>query len=430
MAAVAGQRQKIGKQWTVPGPAASASKFAVELAERGFGIVVPGDLRGALEFARDGVERVLGVLRRAKPADEVVELGLDVRRDGGDQSRLPDAGLAGQQHRLTFAVFRSRPATHCDLEFLSASNEPRQTVRVQRLESVRDRTNADRRIDSRRRRDSLEVRNAEVFEFEKLGDEAVRRLGDRHLAGPGDPLKTCRQVRRVPDHPALVRLTGAQEVADHDDASRDADPHLKTAPVRRPQPGNPLGKREPGAHRSLRVVFVGTRIPEIREDGVAHVLRDVAVLELDRFRARLAAASDRLPHFLGIKSRGQSCRTDEVGKHDRQLPPLRERRERRRGKMLLRRSASRRLHMRLDRSEEAMAVADGDDAELLQILNRQPRQDVEIDPVLPESPVVFREAEPAQPVADVHVVSVRKRRTARSATSSRVLRDSAEWKAL
>ena len=49
-----------------------------------------------------------------------------------------------------------------------------------------------------------------------------------------------------------------------------------------------------------------------------------------------------------------------------------------------------------------MTVADGDDAELLQILSRQPGQDVEIDPVVPKGPFVFPEAESAQPVADVH----------------------------
>ena len=116
-----------------------------------------------------------------------------------------------------------------------------------------------------------------------------------------------------------MSFSGTQKVADHHNSGCNADPHLERTSVRRPQPGNTLCERKTGANRLLRVVLVRLRVSKIRKHGVAHVLRDEAVLELDRLRAGLPAIADRRPHLLGIESRGQRRRANEVGEHHGQL---------------------------------------------------------------------------------------------------------------
>ena len=49
------------------------------------------------------------------------------------------------------------------------------------------------------------------------------------LFGRGDRLQPCREVRRLADDVALLRLAGADQFADHDQPGGDADAHLMAA---------------------------------------------------------------------------------------------------------------------------------------------------------------------------------------------------------
>ena len=70
----------------------------------------------------------------------------------------------------------------------------------------------------------LSSRCAQILEREAGAQEAARRAGDHHLAGRRDPLQARRKVGRLADHRLLLRRALADQVADHHEPGRDADP--------------------------------------------------------------------------------------------------------------------------------------------------------------------------------------------------------------
>ena len=62
---------------------------------------------------------------------------------------------------------------------------------------------------------------------------------------------------------------------------------------------------EPGAHRTLGVVLVGTRPAEVDEEPVAQVLRDMALVALDHAGADLLVAAHDLAPVLGVEASSQ-----------------------------------------------------------------------------------------------------------------------------
>ena len=92
----------------------------------------------------------------------------------------------------------------------------------------------------------------------------------------GQRLQARRQVRRLADHRLLLRRALADQVADHDQAGRDADPGRERR-ARRAARSRPTASTscEPGAHRPLGIVLVRLRPAEIGQHAVAHELGDV-----------------------------------------------------------------------------------------------------------------------------------------------------------
>ncbi len=134
----------------------------------------------------------------------------------------------------------------------------RQVRSVERLEVVCDRIRSQRRPDPRRSGDPLEVPRSEILKLEEIAEKHSRALGDDHAVGFGDPLQPRREVRRVADDAALLRLSGPQKIADHHDPRRDADPHVQRGARRRGQLGRGGDDRERRAHCVLGVVLVAS----------------------------------------------------------------------------------------------------------------------------------------------------------------------------
>ena len=91
------------------------------------------------------------------------------------------------------------------------------------------------------------------------------------VPGVGKALQTRREVRRLADHAALLRLPRAYQIADHH--------HPVPTPMRTWSGSTLLSlptasmSCQSGSHRPLSVVFMGLRITEIDEHPVAHVFR-------------------------------------------------------------------------------------------------------------------------------------------------------------
>ena len=59
---------------------------------------------------------------------------------------------------------------------------------------------------------------AEVLQLEQIAEKLSRALGDDDRVRLGNALQTCREVRRLADNAALLRLSRSDQIADHDQA--------------------------------------------------------------------------------------------------------------------------------------------------------------------------------------------------------------------
>ena len=158
--------------------------------------------------------------------------------------------------------------------------------------------------------------------LEEIAEQPARALGDDDHVRFGDRLQPRREVRRLADDAALLRLPRSDEVADDDQPGRDADPHVQRRTGRGDEFRRSLDDGEPGLHGALGVMFVGLGIAEIGEHAVAHVFGDEAAVALDQRRAAAMIGADDLAHILGIEPRRHRGRADEVAEHHGELTAL------------------------------------------------------------------------------------------------------------
>ena len=83
-----------------------------------------------------------------------------------------------------------------------------------------------------------------------------------------------------------------------------------------------LDEREPGAHRPLGVVLMGSRIAKINQHAVTHVFGDVAVEPGDRLGDGSVIGTEHFAQILGIEAGGKRGRTRQIAEHHRQLAAL------------------------------------------------------------------------------------------------------------
>src|SRR6266850_5984500 len=83
-----------------------------------------------------------------------------------------------------------------------------------------------------------------------------------------------------------------------------------------------LDDTKPCPDRMLGIVLMGSRVPEISQDTIAHVLGNKAVEPDDYLGDGALIGSDDLAQILGVETGGEFCGADEIAEHDRQLSPF------------------------------------------------------------------------------------------------------------
>ena len=151
------------------------------------------------------------MLRRAEIAQARVQLIAEALHERGGKARFADPGLAGKQNHLTFTALRPCPAPEQQFAFFFPPDERREAGSVQRSEVVRDRARPQSRPGQRRSGEPLEVPRSEILKLEEIAEKLSRALGDDHAVGLGDRLQPRREVRRVADDAALLRLSGPEK---------------------------------------------------------------------------------------------------------------------------------------------------------------------------------------------------------------------------
>ncbi len=258
--------------------ASSASSLS-SFASRRVVVRQPGR---ALHLADDRMKRAVGVLRRAEIAQARMRLGGEAFAKRGRQPRFADAGLAGEQHDLALARLR-----RCDQRRSSSSNSSSRPTSAVRPSAC----SASKRLSTELARSAAQARAGPAMPLSSCAPRSssskrspsklARASAMTTLSGSAIALQTRREVRRLADDPALLRLPGTHEIADHHEPGRDADPDMQRSADRRRQMRHGLDDREPGLHRALGVVLMRLRIAEIREHAVAHIFGDEAAIRRD-----------------------------------------------------------------------------------------------------------------------------------------------------
>ncbi len=176
--------------------------------------------------------------------------------------------------------------------------------------------------DRERRGEALKMLRTEIGEIEQTAHQPAGRLADDHVARSRDRLEPCGEVGRLADHRLLLRCTLADQIADHDEPGRDADPGGECLAGRCRQPADRLNKRQPRAHGPLPLVLMRPRIAEIGQHAVAHELGDEALEACYHPGAGVLIRAQHLAHVLRIDPRRERGRSDQIDEHHRQLPPL------------------------------------------------------------------------------------------------------------
>src|SRR5258708_18785921 len=87
-------------------------------------------------------------------------------------------------------------------------------------------------------------------------------------------------------------------------------------------PLDSLDDLEAGAHRPFGIVAMRARPAEIRDDSIALVLRDIAIVTAHDARNGLMIGLDDMMIFFGVEAGGELGRADEIGEKHGQVAPL------------------------------------------------------------------------------------------------------------
>ena len=79
---------------------------------------------------------------------------------------------------------------------------------------------------------------------------------------------------------------------------------------------------EARSHCPLRIILVGAGVAEIDEYSVADEPGYPAVISSNDARAGGAVGPDHFPHILGIETRRERGRADQIAKHNGEVAPL------------------------------------------------------------------------------------------------------------
>ena len=234
----------------------------------------------------------------------------------------------------------------------------------------------------------------EVLELEEIAEKFSRALGDDHRVRLGDPLQARREVRRLADNAALLRLARSDQVADDDEPGGNADTGLQRSA--RLEPGHRRDQLQSRPDRPLGVVLMRLRIAEINEHAVAHVFGHEPAEAAHRLGDAFLIGRNDLAQVLRVHARGQRRRTDQVGEHHRDLAAF--------GSVLDLRLGQRRLRRcrngtgKLRNRAQYFAPITEKDAQLLQVLIGQIGQDREINAVFGKGLRVLGHAELLEPI--------------------------------
>jgi hypothetical protein len=235
------------------------------------------------------------------------------------QPRLPNPGLAGNEHHLAFTGLGLGPAAKQQFRFFFPANEDSQAGRVQRLETALDRAAPQRHPGLYWLGNALEVPGSKVLKLEQIAEKPSRAVSDDDHIRAGDLLQACREVRCLANNPALLRVPLSDQVPDHNKPGRNADAGLQRGQL---EAAHHLDQLEPCPDRPFGIVLVREGIAEVHEHSVAHVFGYKPVEAAHRLGDGFLIGRDDLTQVFRVHPGGERRRPDQIRKHHRNVAAL------------------------------------------------------------------------------------------------------------
>src|SRR5215467_11158805 len=129
-----------------------------------------------------------------------------------------------------------------------------------------------------------------IFDLEQGADLPSRAIGDDERVWLRECLQPGGKVGRLANDPALLRRPRADQIADHDEPTGDAEPNIQRL-VRR-EPAYRVDDGEPGPYRPFGIVLMRLGIAEIDHHPVPHILGDKTGEPGDRISDRAVIDAD------------------------------------------------------------------------------------------------------------------------------------------
>src|SRR5437763_9853289 len=234
----------------------------------GVGRVVLVDAGLRLHHLADGPEADARAVRQRAalpPPDQLWRL-LDPLEQLRDQPRLADPGDADQRHELRLAAADGAvEGVENDAELPLAADEGRERSLLEIHAQARLRLNGFPDLD--RRGLSLGGHRFVLCVLDPLTRRAPARLAGEDAVHRRRRLQSCRRVDDVTRRHAFARFRARAERYQRL-AGVDGDAKLEVRLLL----AHPVADRERRAHRAFRIVLVGHRRAEERDDGVADEL--------------------------------------------------------------------------------------------------------------------------------------------------------------
>ena len=270
----------------------------------------------------DGIERAVGVIRRAAHRRPWGMRLHHLLGEHADQAGLANPRLAAEHHHLPQPLGALRPALPQQRHLRLAAHQRGEASGPGHVQATLRRTLSQHLGDVHWRLQPLEGMGAEIVAGKVPVHQAGGGLTDHHRVGRGQPLETGGQVGRVPQGQVFVPPAAAH-LADHHQPGVDADPH-RQADARVPQQAgrqrpHRLQNAQAGAHGALRVIFMRLRIAKVDEQAIAQVLGHMPGKALDHGDAGGLVGADHLAEVFGIELPGQAGRIGQVAEQHREL---------------------------------------------------------------------------------------------------------------
>ncbi len=303
------------KRTSLERPAVVGDDQRFELVELGLGRLVARELQRPLEVVDAGPEGAVDVVGRALESERAAHPCFQPLAQRTQNAALADAGFAGEQHDLAFAVLRQLPALQQQRDLLLAPDQRRESFLRRGLEAACRFAHTHDAIGMGAAGDALQSLLAQVFIVEAAAGQAMHPLAHHDAARLRDVLQPGGQIHRLA-HCALLRR------GDDDESGRDADAHLQMTCLRNIELRQGVDDLQPRANGALGLAFVRQRIAEEGDDAITQALEHVALVAGYAHRAGILVAADDVSQYFGINARGQLGEPHHVAEQHGELTAL------------------------------------------------------------------------------------------------------------